>query len=131
MKARESSIYRQLEHLDLWCARVCAIIPRNVYLQEKGRLLAQYVSEALSCCALALDMKDHNSRLDLINSVIFNLTNVKSILKVFDEYSSSNPTHTRIISLKQRQDLLERLARVNSHIANWQTATLKQVKTDV
>lgn len=128
MKPKQSSIYRQLELLDIWCARTCDTIPKNSYLQEKGRLLSQYATEALSCCYLALDMSDLKSRLDLINTVIFNVANIKSIIKTFCEYSSQNPASTRIVSLKQRQLLLDRMARMNTQIHRWQTATLNALK---
>lgn len=128
MKPKQSSIYRQLELLDVWCAKTCDTLPKNAYLQEKGRLLAKYTSEALSCCYLALDVADLKSRLDLINTVIFNVVNIKSIIKTFCEYSSQNPASVRIVSLKQRQLLLDKMARMNAQIHRWQTATLNSVK---
>ena len=123
MKASQSSIYRQIELLSLWSVRVANITPKDFGLREIVSTMIREVLDALRACALALQEKDLHSRLTLIDTLIYHLTLVKSTSKVLIEWSSQNGQTIRVISEKQRQELLKTMTQLSYDIGRWRSST--------
>ena len=123
MKASQSSIYRQIELLSLWGVRVANRTPKDFGLREMVSTMIRETLDALRACALALQEKDLHSRLTLIDTLIYHLTLVKSTSKVLIEWSSQNGQTVRIISEKQRQELLKAMTQLSYDIGKWRSST--------
>lgn len=123
MKASQSSIYRQIELLSLWSVRVANRTPKDFGLREIVSTMIRDVLDALRACALALQEKDLHSRLALIDTLIYHLTLVKSTSKVLIEWSSQNGQTIRVISEKQRQELLKTMTQLGYDIGRWRSST--------
>lgn len=54
MKADQSSIFRHLEVLHLWCAETFDNAPKNEVVREDVRILVQNIVQAQSAVAMAL-----------------------------------------------------------------------------
>lgn len=127
MKPSQSSVYRQLELLSLWSVRVGNRVPNDFGLREITSTMIREILDALRACALALQEKDMRSRLTLIDTLIYHLTLVKSMSKVLIEWSSQNGQTTRIISERQRQDLLKAMTQIGYEIGRWRTKTAQNL----
>ena len=90
MKAEQSSLYRHLEMLHLWCIEVFENAPKQPMMQEDVRLLAENIVSAQSAVAIALDTKDLRQRLDLIDVVVLNITSFKSITNLLEGICRKN-----------------------------------------
>lgn len=102
VKAEQSSLYRHLEVLHLWCLEVFENAPKQPMVQADVKLLAENIVQAQSAVAMALNCDDLKQKFDILDVVVMSMTNVKSITKVFTEYSSSSERGNRIISKPQR-----------------------------
>lgn len=127
MKPSQSSVYRQLELLSLWSVRVGNRVPNDFGLREITSTMIREILDALRACALALQEKDIRSRLTLIDTLIYHLTLVKSTSKVLIEWSSQNGQTTRIISERQRQELLKAMTQIGYEIGRWRTKTAQNL----
>lgn len=127
MKPSQSSVYRQLELLSLWSVRVGNRVPNDFGLREITSTMIREILDALRACALALQEKDMRSRLTLIDTLIYHLTLVKSTSKVLIEWSSQNGQTTRIISERQRQELLKSMTQIGYEIGRWRTKTAQNL----
>lgn len=127
MKPSQSSVYRQLELLSLWSVRVGNRVPNDFGLREITSTMIREILDALRACALALQEKDMRSRLTLIDTLIYHLTLVKSASKVLIEWSSQNGQTTRIISERQRQELLKAMTQIGYEIGRWRTKTAQNL----
>lgn len=123
MKPSQSSIYRQLELLSLWSVRVANRTPKDFGLREIVSSMIREALDAIRACALALQENDITSRLTLIDTVIYHLTMVKSISKVLIEWSSQNGQTVRVISEKQRIELLRVMTQLGHDIGRWRNST--------
>lgn len=127
MRPSQSSVYRQLELLSLWSVRVGNRVPNDFGLREITSTMIREILDALRACALALQEKDTRSRLTLIDTLIYHLTLVKSTSKVLIEWSSQNGQTTRIISERQRQELLKAMTQIGYEIGRWRTKTAQNL----
>lgn len=127
MKPPQSSVYRQLELLSLWSVRVGNRVPNDFGLREVTSTMIREILDALRACALALQEKDIRSRLTLIDTLIYHLSLVKSTSKVLIEWSSQNGQTTRIISERQRQELLKAMTQIGYEIGRWRTKTAQNL----
>jgi hypothetical protein len=127
MKPSQSSVYRQLELLSLRSVRVGNRVPNDFGLREITSTMIREILDALRACALALQEKDMRSRLTLIDTLIYHLTLVKSTSKVLIEWSSQNGQTTRIISERQRQELLKAMTQIGYEIGRWRTKTAQSL----
>lgn len=128
MKASQSSLYRELENLMLWFIPVGNNIPKDFALRNLGERLQNELLDAMTACSLALQTPDLPQRLELINLVKLHITAVQSITKVFIEFSSREGNVKRVISQKQRVDLLKEMAAIGNQIARWAKSTQDSIQ---
>ena len=128
MKARQSSLYRELENLMLWFIPVGNNIPKDFALRNLGERLQNELLDAMTACSLALQTPDLPQRLELINLVKLHITAVQSITKVFVEFSSREGNVKRVISQKQRVALLKGMAAIGNQIARWAKSTQDSIQ---
>lgn len=127
MKPSQSSVYRQLELLSLWSVRVGNRVPNDFGLREITSTMIREILDALRACALALQERDIRSRLTLIDTLIYHLTLAKSTSKVLIEWSSQNGQTVRIISERQRQELLKMMTQIGYDIGRWRSKTAQSL----
>ena len=111
----------------MWSVRVGNRVPNDFGLREVTSTMIREILDALRACALALQEKDIRSRLTLIDTLIYHLTLVKSTSKVLIEWSSQNGQTTRIISERQRQELLKAMTQIGYEIGRWRTKTAQNL----
>lgn len=111
----------------MWSVRVGNRVPNDFGLREITSTMIREILDALRACALALQEKDMRSRLTLIDTLIYHLTLVKSTSKVLIEWSSQNGQTTRIISERQRHELLKAMTQIGYEIGRWRTKTAQNL----
>ena len=129
MKATQSSVGRELEQFQLWIIPMCDRLPKNSRsLDELGRKLVRDINEAQCYTRLALKTSDVKARLDIIESVILLMEDVKSIMDAFVEYSSTG--NIRILSLKQKSAYLTQIESISRQLGGWARKTKHLVDED-
>ena len=129
MKATKSSVYREIENLLLWFIPIGNNIPKDFALRGLGERMLNELLDALTACNLALQCKDLQHRLELINIVKLHITTVQSISKVLVEYSSREGNVRRIISQKQRASMLVSMTSIGSQLSKWAKSTESALQT--
>ena len=129
MKASQSSLYREIENLMLWFIPIGNNIPKDFALRELGKRMLDEITDSLTACNLALQTKDLNNRLELINLIRLHMTSVQTISKVLVEFSSREGNAKRIISKKQRASMLVMMTSIGSQIARWAKSTESALQT--
>lgn len=129
MKADQSSLYRQLEMLHLWCLETFENAPKQPMMQADIKLLAENIMQAQSAVALALNTADIKQRLDFLDVVLMSMTNVKSITKVLTEYSAHSDKGCRVISKQQRVRMLDIMTVVGNELGRWHSKTLATINS--
>lgn len=127
MKADQSSLYRQLEMLHLWCLETFENAPKQPMMQADIRLLAENIVQAQSAVAIALNTAEVKQRLDFLDVVVMSMTNVKSITKVLTEYSSSSERGNRVITKQQRVRMLDIMTRIGTELSRWRGKTVAMI----
>lgn len=127
MKAEQSSLYRRLELLHLWCFEALENAPRNPFVHADIRLLAENVMQAQSAVAMALNCDNPKQKFDFLDVVVMSMTNIKSITKVLTQYSSSSERGNHIISKKQRIRLLDIMTHIGNELGSWRNKTAAQI----
>jgi len=130
VKAEQSSIYRHLELLHLWCMDTFENSPKQPVIREDVRLLVSSIVQAQTATAIALNAEILKQRLDLIDVVLMNMTNVKSITKVITEYSSKSGNGIRVITKKQRVALLDIMTTIGVELGKWRNKTISRIKDE-
>lgn len=142
VKADQSSIYRQLELLHLWCLETFENAPNQPMVQADIRIIAENVVQAQSAVAMALNTADIKQRFDLLDVVVVSLTNIKSITKVLTEYAPSSVRKKKmltenepgsgrgshVISKSARVRLLDIMSTVGNELGRWRNKTAAQIK---
>ena len=128
MKASNSSLYRHFETLHFWCLDTFENAPKNPAIHDDIRLLLENIVQAQSAIALALETQNPRQRLDFLDVVVLSITNVKSITKVFTEYSSKKERGKRIISKKGRIRLLDIMTKIGDELGKWRTKTASKIE---
>lgn len=123
MKAKQSSVYRELENLLLWFIPVGNNFPKDFALRQLGERMLNEMTDALTACGLALKTGDFGQRLELINLVKLHIETVQSISKVLVEYSSREGNKHRVISQKQRASFILAMTSIGSQLARWAKST--------
>lgn len=123
MKATQSSLYREIENLILWFIPIGNNIPKDFALRCLGKRMLNDMNDALTACNLAYQSQDLSQRLELINLVKLHITSVQSISKVLVEFSSREGNAKRIISQKQRANMLVMMTSIGNQIARWANST--------
>lgn len=129
MKASQSSLYREIENLMLWFIPIGNNIPKDFALRELGKRMLDEITDSLTACNLALQAKDLNNRLELINLIRLHMTSVQTISKVLVEFSSREGNAKRVISQKQRASMLVMMTSIGSQIARWAKSTESALQT--
>ncbi len=129
MKASQSSLYREIENLMLWFIPIGNNIPKDFALRELGKRMLDEITDSLTACNLALQTKDLNNRLELINLIRLHMTSVQTISKVLVEFSSREGNVKRVISQKQRASMLVMMTSIGSQIARWTKSTESALQT--
>lgn len=119
MTPQQSSLYREIQSLHSWLIGVCGNMPKNVCLDELTRLMTRCLVEAQTACGCAIEEKDNEEKLKFMEVVGVNILNVQSITKTLYDYSVSNTKSTRIISNKQRVQLLDKMHSIESQIGKF------------
>lgn len=129
MKASQSSLYRALENLYIWCLETSLRVPKTHALQHTAVQLLDEMGDALTACALALQTQsdDVKARLELIDVLIVHLTKVRTLTKVWFEWSSREGQSVRIISRKQHGTLLLLMENIGRQIGAWRAKTASKV----
>ena len=127
MKADQSSLYRQLEMLHLWCLETFENAPKQPMMQADIRLLAENIVQAQSAVAIALNTAEVKQRFDFLDVVVMSMTNVKSITKVLTEYSSSSERGNRVITKQQRVRMLDIMTRIGTELSRWRGKTVAMI----
>ena len=108
---------------------MCDRLPKNSRsLDELGRKLVRDINEAQCYTRLALKTSDVKARLDIIESVILLMEDVKSIMDAFVEYSSTG--NIRILSLKQKSAYLTQIESISRQLGGWARKTKHLVDED-
>ena len=107
MKATQSSLYRELENLMLWFIPVGNNIPKDFALRKLGERMQNDILDAMTACNLALQTQDLHQRMELISLMKLHITSVQNISRVLVEFSSREGNVKRVISLRQRDALLQ------------------------
>ena len=128
MKAEQSSLYRHLEVLHLWCLEVFENAPKQPMVQSDIRILAENIVQAQSAIAMALNTDNLNQKFDFLDVVVMSMTNIKSITKVLSEYSSNSERGNRIISKPQRVRLLDIMHQIGNELGRWRNKTAAQIR---
>lgn len=128
VKADQSSIYRQLELLHLWCLETFENAPKQPMVQADIRILADNIVQAQSAVAMALNTADIKQRFDLLDVVVVSMTNIKSITKVLTEYAPGSGRGSHVISKSERVRLLDIMTRVGNELGRWRNKTAAQIK---
>lgn len=131
MKAEQSSLYRTLETLHLWCLETFENSPKQPMMQADIKILAENIVQAQSAVAIALNTENPIQKFDLLDVVVMSMTNVKSITKVITEYSSRSNRGNRVISKKQRVCLLEIMTRIGTELGCWRNKTAAKINEQV
>lgn len=149
-KARQSSIYRKLEHLLCDLMAISERIPKHALgLQAVGVRAINETLEALSVTEFAIRAQDLNTRYACISTLIHSMTIVKTICRELYDYSRKDrtevrlgrdgvpltdgqgktdvvksPVYGRVISHAQYVGLLGSFAELGKEVGRWQNATL-------
>ena len=107
----------------LWFIPIGNNIPKDFAFRELGKRMLDEITDSLTACNLALQTKDLNNRLELINLIRLHMTSVQTISKVFVEFSSREGKAKRVISQKQRASMLVMMTSIGSQIARWAKST--------
>jgi len=127
MKDEQSSVYRHLEMLHLWCIDTLDNAPKNPCVQEDVRILVNAVVEAQVAVHWALMTEALSQRLDFLDVVVMNMTKVKTITKVLSEYSSDVERGKHVISKKGRVRLLDIMSQIGNELGRWRNSTICQM----
>ena len=129
MKAEQSSLYRNIELLHLWCIETFHNVPNQPFVLEDIHLLAENVVQAQSVVGMALNAESDMQRLDLLDVVVMSMTNVKSITKVLTEYTYAAGAGHRchIISRNQRVAFLNAMTQIGAELGRWRNKTVAQI----
>lgn len=127
MKAEQSSVYRQLEMLHLWCLETFDNAPKNVGVQEDVKIIVNAIVEAQTAVHIALVTEALKQRLDFLDVVVMNMTKVKTITKVLSEYSSDVERGKHVISKKARVRLLDIMTQIGNDLGRWRNSTIQQM----
>ena len=130
MKATQSSLYRQMELLHLWCLETFENAPKNPIIQEDVSSINRAVIEAASAIEIALNTENVVQRLDFIDVFVLKMTEVKFITKGLTEYSSNNTQGRRVISKNQRVNLLNIMTQIGDELGRWRNSTLSKIKSN-
>lgn len=129
MRPAQSSLYREIQSLHIWCLNACSNLPNNAVLHEEVRILVEKLVEAETACALAVLTSDMARRLQYLDVVELDILNVQTSTKVLYEYSVSNPKNTRVFSIKQRADLLDKMHSIGKQLNSWRNSTQAKINT--
>lgn len=130
MKAEQSSLYRHLETLHMWALDTLENAPKNPAVQADIKLLMENIVNAQSAVAMALNTENQTQKLDFLDVVVMNMTNVKSITKIFTEYSSSLERGKHVISKASRVRLLDIMTQIGSELGRWRNKTLGKINSE-
>ena len=130
MKAEQSSLYRHLEVLHLWCLETFENAPKTVPVQADIKLLMESIMNAQSAVAFALNEENPVRKFDFLDVVNMSMTNVKSITKVLTEYSSSMERGKHVISKPSRVRLLDIMTQIGDELGRWRNKTLKKINDE-
>ena len=69
MKAEQSSLYRHLEVLHLWCLETFENAPKQPMMQADVKLLAENIVQAQSAVAMALNCDNPKQKFDFLDKI--------------------------------------------------------------
>lgn len=130
MKATQSSLFRLLENLHLWCAETFDNAPKNEVVREDIRLLVRNITEAQSAVTMALQAQSARQRLDLIDVVVMDMTNIKSITKVLTQYSEDHDRGKHVITKSARIGMLDMMTQIGTELGSWHNKTLRRTEEE-
>lgn len=124
MKADQSSIFRHLEVLHLWCAETFDNAPKNEVVREDVRILVQNIVQAQSAVTMALQVQMARQRLELLDVVVLSMTNIKSVTKVLTAFSTNKERGKHVIDKSARIRLLDIMTQIGIELGRWRNKTL-------
>lgn len=122
MKAEQSSIYRKLERLLIWIKPHVNRFPKSLGDQEIGRRIINDLCEALKITSLALNTEGGEPRLQLIEMVLLQFMDFKTLMNVI-LVSASKQSH--IFSVKQQAQYLDIMNQLSSELNAWRNKNKK------
>ena len=125
----QSSLYRAVENLAMWCIPVGGRTPNSPVLRHYVHLCSGAIDDALIAIHLGLetDRDAAQERLDCIDTAHVHLTRVKTIVRILKEYSDING-HARVLSNKQFAHFSLCMNKIYTELGLWRNATLKKCK---
>jgi len=122
MKAEQSSIYRKVERLLIWIKPHIDRFPKGIGDQVLGQRIINDLCEALKITSLALNTDAGEPRLKLINMVLLEFTDFKTLMNVV-LVSANKQAH--IFSIKQQAQYLDLMNQISSELAAWRNKNIK------
>lgn len=128
MKPSQSSIYRKLEHLHLNLMFVVDRVPKgSLSINIQANRLINECIDAITACSMALLSNNKESKLELIDIIVLHMSNIKSITKIWFEWSSSAGNTIRLISEKQHAEYLRDMTEIGLQIKGWRNSITNSV----
>ena len=126
MKAEQSSLYRQLELLHLWCLDTFDNAPKGVMISRDIEKIVDAVTDAASTVAIALNTEEAGQRMDMLDIVVLRLTEFKFLTRGLTEFSSNMTRGKHVISKSQRVRMLDIMTQIGNELGRWCSATMKK-----
>lgn len=128
MKAEQSSLYRHLERLHLWCLETFANAPKEPAVQEDIRLFLENTINAQSAVELALNEPSPRQKSDLLDVVSLSMSNVRTIAKALTEYSSFDSQNRHVITKGRRVVFLDLMYQIGNELGRWRKKTAREIE---
>ena len=107
----------------IWWIPIGDRIPTNSRrLQHLADKLTDAISETQALVRLALKTSSNRARLEMIEAMVLNMENVRSIMDLFCEYCERHD-HIHFISLKQKASYLKQMESICRQIGGWERKT--------
>lgn len=120
-------MYRAIESLYVWCIPVCNRLPKDLAFRCMGERLVNELTDACTTCALALRTANAKERLDILEVLTIHMTNIKSIVKTWFEWSSKEGQVIRIVSRGQHIEYLKQMDTIGIQLGAWMRKTAEKL----
>lgn len=126
----QSSLYRAVETLAMWWIPVAGRTPNTPALRHYVNLCTEAIDEALTSIHIGLetDKDAAQERLDCIHVAHFQLTKVKTIVRILKQYSDTS-VNVRILSNKQFAHFTLSMNKIYTELGLWHNATKKRTRS--